>query len=114
MKVWNEEEEQILQKMEAKSFPASVTTTVIWATREATNPEDARAEVEALLDKQATAREMVKLDFIAYLLPQRLYVHIFQSDRVCIIDNIHNMSSLVFCLSSQIYPVPASFSAAFT
>lgn len=33
----------------------------------------------------------------AEVLPQRLYVHIFQSDRVYIINRVHEMSSLVFC-----------------
>lgn len=60
MEVWNEEEKRILEKMKSRNFPDSVKTTVIWATRDAKEPKTARAEVETLLDKQATAREMVR------------------------------------------------------
>lgn len=49
-----------MMTLESRGFPESVTTTVIWATREAENSERALTEVAQKLESGVTAREMVQ------------------------------------------------------
>ncbi|MBQ9429420.1 MAG: hypothetical protein IJU41_07760 [Clostridia bacterium] len=60
METMSETEVRVLQKMEARNFPDSVITTVVIAIQESKRAKEAAEEMEALLDKQATPREMVK------------------------------------------------------
>ena len=55
--VRNKDEERVLRKMEERGFPGSVKATVFGTIQK--EPE-AAAELEELLDKGATTREMVK------------------------------------------------------
>ena len=55
--VRNKDEERVLRKMEERGFPGSVKATVFGTIQD--EPE-AAAELEELLDKGATTREMVK------------------------------------------------------
>ena len=60
MEVWNKTEQRILDTMVSRGFPGSVKTTVIWAIRKAEDSTEAAKEVEELLAKGATTKEMVK------------------------------------------------------
>ena len=60
MEARNEAEKRLLSAMDAKGFPASVKTTVIWATRKAADSAVATKEVEELLAEGATTKEMTR------------------------------------------------------
>ncbi len=60
VEAWNAAEKKIINKMDALNFPESVKTTVIWATREAPDSAAALTEVDVLLDKKPTGKEMTR------------------------------------------------------
>ena len=60
MVTWSEGECQLLEEMQNRSFPKSVVTTVIWATREAPDSAYAVTEVMERIKSGATPKEITR------------------------------------------------------